>query len=225
MSIMHGWASSEITIHKHKTTSPLITYMLYCEAEPVYILSACDWLCTVKTWFDLRNNEIWCFALRKGKYVDKLNSNRLLQVRTSLLAWKFVHAAVLLCVFPGITVHLWVCVCLCMGVLVLYDLELYGFTRFSPHANLQAVFQCYVASSCTVEVTRIVCGDLNIETWHTHHMVHFCKLWAVQSKSDDAFFAYSCLRVWVPAFGSLFLKANTVRTEKHKVRNLNCTAG
>ena len=30
---------------------------------------------------------------------------------------------------------------------VLYDPELYGFARFSPHTNLQDVSQCYVALS------------------------------------------------------------------------------
>lgn len=86
----------------------------------------------------------------KGQFVDKLNSDGPQHMWESLLTWRFTCAVhvVFVRVFPGITVCV-LCVFLFLHVClsVLYDLELSGFTRFSPYTNLQVVVQSHVASS------------------------------------------------------------------------------
>lgn len=73
---------------------------------------------------------------------------------------------VFLYLFPGIAVHHRACIVFVCALVVSCDLELYGLARFSPQANLQAVFHCFVAPSSTIEANRIVCGDTSSEILH-----------------------------------------------------------
>lgn len=138
MMNMHEWAFSEITIYKHIIIFPPDDYMLYCETASGSIVSrpisaAVDFAQLKPRWFDLRNNEIWCFASRRANMLTSLtvmDCYKCVRVCLSWLAWRFVRTySISMCIswkhsMSG-SVYFVACV-----LLVLYDLELSGFARF-----------------------------------------------------------------------------------------------
>lgn len=69
------------------------------------------------------------FCITKGKYVDELNSDVQAGMCEFISMKVCAYIQYGICLFPGITVSLRVCISfvhLCL--LVLYDLELYGFS-------------------------------------------------------------------------------------------------
>lgn len=71
----------------------------------------CSRRCTVESWFDLRDNEIWCFSSGRANVLtgDLWWAATSMYEFISVRPWWFVCTHIL-CVFPGITVCLRECI-------------------------------------------------------------------------------------------------------------------